>query len=212
MPPYPWPAVIGLTYIPSAVIILVFVHKALYRKELADSMSVSTGASERVPQVIWISSLDHLKRFGELPWYSKWFGLLPAGFPKVKAGLLFSPLLYFAQANLSLSQNLFTCQAFVPPTTAMKSYADLSSTLRLSLSPNQISSVTRFDMRQVLPTALPLPFIRIQATSGELHDFLVCAGSGDVSAIGRETGSLWHALAALKAAASRRTPNGAVWR
>ena len=39
MPPYPWPSVIGLTYIPSAVIILVFVHKALYRKELADSQS-----------------------------------------------------------------------------------------------------------------------------------------------------------------------------
>lgn len=154
-----WYAMVGLIYLLSTVTVLVFIHKALYRKELAESMKASTATPAHIPQVIWISSIDHLKRFRDLPWYSKWFGFLPAGFPKVKVGVQFSPLVYFSQANLKLTQDKLICEAFFPADTALKSYANLSSGLRLMLSPDQLSSVSRFDMRQVLPTALPLPFM-----------------------------------------------------
>jgi len=201
MPPYPWPAVIGLTYIPLGVVFLVFVHRKIYKKELADSQiprHLGSNAPASVPGVIWISSLHHLKRFRDLPWYANWFGLLPDGFPRVRAGLLFNPLLYSAQATLSLDGGSFKCSAFVPsPHQGLKSYSNLASDFHLHLVPNQVLSVSRFDMRQIVPAALPLPFIRIQTTSGELNDLLVCAGSDDVSAIGRETESLWHALSAF---------------
>ena len=98
---------------------------------------------------------------------------------------------------LSLNGGNFKCSAFVPAPNGIKSYANLASDLRLSFVPNQVLSVSRFDMREIVPTALPLPFIRIQTKTGELQDFLICAGSEDVSKIARETESLWHALGAF---------------
>ena len=172
----------------------------MYRKELAASQTsgyVGVRAPASLPAVAWISSLDHLQRFRDLPWYGKWFGLLPKGFPKVMAGLLFNPLLYFAHGTLSLDGGSLKCSAFLPAPKGLKSYANLDSDLRLSFAPDQVLSVIRFDMRQIVPTALPLPFIRIQTASGELQDFLVCAGSDDLSAIGRETAGLWYALVAF---------------
>ncbi len=162
MPPYPWPAVIGLTYIPLAVVLLVFVHKRMYWKELAASQTsgyVGVRAPASLPAVAWISSLDHLQRFRDLPWYGKWFGLLPKGFPKVMAGLLFNPLLYFAHGALSLDGGSLKCSAFLPAPKGLKSYANLDSDLRLSFAPDQVLSVIRFDMRQIVPTALPLPLV-----------------------------------------------------
>ena len=201
MPPYPWPAVIGLTYIPLAVCFLVFVHKRMYRRELAAIQTSckypGVAASAHLPEVVWISSIDHLKRFQELPWYAKWFGLLPKGFPKVRAGLISYPLLYFAQGMLSLNGDSFKFSARFPIPEGTKSYANLATDLRLSLAPNQVLSVSRFDMRQIASTATPLPFIRVQTTSGELQDFLVCAGATDVSLIARQTESLWFALGAF---------------
>jgi hypothetical protein len=169
----PWRSKVGLIYMPSAIVILVFIHKALYRRELAESMR-DVQVSGPLPEIVWISSVDHLRRFGALPWYSKWFGFLPAGFPKIKAGVLFSPLVYFAQVRIKITRDLLTCEAIDPDSGF---YENLSSSLRLNLTPGQLSNVSRFDMRQVLPTALPLPFIHIQTTSGEWKDLLICAGS-----------------------------------
>jgi hypothetical protein len=206
MPPYPWPAVIGLTYIPLAVVFVVLVAKRMYRKELAGSQASSprgqTSATLTL-DTVWISSVDYLKRFHALPWYAKWFGLLPEGFPRVRAGLFSSPLVYFAQGILNLSADRFEFSARFPTPTATKSYANLESDLRLSFAPNQVLSVRRFDMRQVAPVAIALPFIRIQAASGELQDFLVCAGSRDVSAIARETDNLFFALSAFVSKAKK---------
>lgn len=200
MPPYPWPAVIGLTYFPLAVAFLVFVHKRMYRKELAASQtSIGRGptSSMLTLDTVWISSVDHLKRFQSLPWYSKRLGLLPREFPKVRAGLLYSPLVYFAQGILSLSADRFEFSARFPALQFAKVCVNLATDLRLNFAPNQVLSAWRFDMRQIAPTAIPLPFIRIQAASGELQDFLVCVGSSDVSVIARETENLFFALGAF---------------
>jgi hypothetical protein len=200
MPPYPWPAVIGLTYFPLAVGFLVFVHKKMYRKELAASQTSSRRGSTSpslTMDPVWISSVDHLKSFHSLPWYAKRLGLLPREFPKVRAGVLYSPLVYFAQGVLSLGTDSFKFSARFPAPTATKSYANLASDLGLSFAPSQVLSVRRFDMRQIVPTGIPLPFIRVQTKSGEPQDFLVCAGSSDVSAIARDTENLFFALSAF---------------
>jgi hypothetical protein len=200
MPPYPWPAVIGLTYIPLAVALVVLVAKRMYRKESAGSQASNpqgTTSSSLTLDPVWISSADHLTRFHLLPWYAKWFGRLPKGFPKVRAGLISYPLVYFAQGTPSLRADGFKFSARFPTPTATKSYANLDSNLRLGFAPNQLLSVRRFDMRQIAPRAIPLPFIRIQTTSGELQDFLVCPGSSDVSAIAREAENLFFALGAF---------------
>src|SRR6266702_962972 len=200
MPPYPWPAVIGLTYMFIALTVFVIVAKKMYRKELAGSQ----GSSPRGPisssltlDSVWVSSVDHLRRFQSLPWYAKWFGLLPKGFPRVKAGLISYPLVYFGQGILSLSADRFEFSARFPAPRTAKTYANLATDLRLSLAPNQVLSVSRFDMSQIASTATPLPFIGLQTTSGELQDFLVCAGATDVSLIARQTESLWFALGAF---------------
>jgi len=139
-----------------------------------------------------------------LPWYAKWFGLLPRNFPKVRAGLISYPLVYFAQGILSLNADRFEFSARFPAATATKSYANLASDLWLSFAPNQVLSVRRFDMRQITPRAIPLPFIRIQTTSGELQDFLACAGSSDAVLTARETENVFFALGVFMSKAKKR--------
>ena len=83
--PYPWPAVIGLTYIPLAVVLLVFVHKRMYRKELAASQTsgyVGVRAPASLPAVAWISSLDHLQRFVTYLGTANGLGFCPRVFPR----------------------------------------------------------------------------------------------------------------------------------
>jgi hypothetical protein len=206
LPPNPWPAVIFLSYL----FVGYFVVRAILRRRpnqsLADSQSsnsLEVTASVSVPKVVWISSLEHLQRFRELPWYRKWSGLLPSCFPRVRLGIISYPLIYFAQGTLNLNGSDLKLSTFVPPSDGMKVYANLVSDLQLSLSPDQVRYVTRFDMRQIVRTALPVPFIRIQTITHDLPDFLVCSGSGDMSVITRETENLWYALAAF--VSKRRT-------
>ena len=113
-PPYPW---IGLIYMPLAVVVLVLVHKKMHREELGRSQASSPRnptSSTLTVDVVWISSVDHLRRFHSWPWYAKWPGLLPKEFPKVRAGLISYPLVYFAQGSLSLSADRFEFSAGVP--------------------------------------------------------------------------------------------------
>jgi hypothetical protein len=189
-----WPGLVGLAYTVLGVSFLVFMHKRLYAKELAAAQASNLPISTHVPEIVWISSVEHLRHFRDLPPYAKWFGFVPKGFPKVRAGLLYYPLLYFAQANLNLNGNSFQLSAFAPASEGIKAYANLIFDLRLSFEPGDVLSVSRFDMKQVMLTDLPLPFIRVQTRRGQLRDFLVCAGSNNPSLIIRETENLWFAL------------------
>lgn len=192
-----WPGLVALAYIVLGVSFLVFMHKRMYAKELAAAQASNLPISTHLPEIVWISSVEHLRRFRDLPRYAKWFGIVPKGFPKVRAGLLYYPLLYFAQANLSLNGDRFQLSAFAPAYEGTKVYANLISDLRLSFEPAEVVSVIRFDMKQVMPTNLPLPFVRVQTTRGQMRDFLLCAGSSDPSLMAGETENLWFALGAF---------------
>jgi len=194
MPNYPWPAVIGLGYIIVGISFVIFAHDRMYQSELLASQTLSEGSYASFPNVVWVSSVEHLQRFRDLPWYAKKLGLIPEGFPVVTAGLIPFPLVYFAQAMLTLKNGYLECSTLVPEG---KSYKNLRCDLQLYLAPEQVLSVSRFDMRQVAPTEVPLPFIRVKTISPGLPDFLVCAGSPDARSIGPETERLWHALASF---------------
>lgn len=147
-------------------------------------------------EIAYVSSVAHLKRFQALPWYAKQLGFLPDDFPGVTLGGAFArpqPIVYFACGKITLSPTEFRFEARAP-VSSWKAYSNLNTDLRVVLPPDEILSVSRFDMRQVTSTPIRLPFIRIQTTTAQLRDFLVCSGTDDLSEIATETEELFSAL------------------
>ncbi|SRR6266436_1633973 len=201
LPSYPWPAVIGLGYFACGISIVVFVARRMFRRALLDD-AVSSDVDKRKSSSlaiaeIYISSVDHLRLFRSLPWYARWLGILPTGFPRVRTVFYGYPALYFATGSLSVDQGVFAISAHTVSSGQRGPYKDLAPQFRLTVTPNEITSIQRFDMREIVKTDTPLPFLRIQTTSGVVRDLLVCSASRDIEAMRQETENLWFALGRL---------------
>lgn len=152
----------------------------------------------------WISSAAHLARFQDLSWSAKTFGNVPDDFPTLWLESRRYPILYFASGTLIVDPNRLVFAAHDPSTASKltlvnKVYSNLNDALRFTLTPEQILSVARFDMSQVGSFPMPLPFLHVQASAGDISDFLVCAGSDDPSEIGAITEDLYVALQSFTA-------------
>jgi hypothetical protein len=120
-------------------------------------------------------------------------GCVPDDFPFVTIGTRSAPLVYYSRGDLFLSQAELKFAAR-PPQSSTKFYANLNTDLQFRFAPDQIVSVSRFDMREVTTAPVRLPFLRIRTSSGALRDFLICSGSEDLSALATETEDLFCAL------------------
>ena len=213
LPPYPWPAVIGITYFVCGIGTVVVIAKRMFRQALQDA-AVLSGAPEVSSsgitlREIYISSPDYLELFNSLPWYGKWFGILPSGFPRIRAGFVSHPAVYFASGSLSITQDQLTVSAATLSSDPRGPHGNLVPGFQLTIAAIQISSVKRFDMRQILRGSIPLPFLRVQTTTGALRDFLVCSGSRDLATMVRETENLWFSLGVFRARATSAATRGA---
>ena len=141
----------------------------------------------------WVSSVEHLERFRTLPWY-KWLGVVPAGFPSIRTGLMNFPLVYFARGLFKLENDELHFYAATPLPEFMKTYSDLNDGLQLQISSNQITSVERYHMNQAALSIYNLPFIRVKSANALLPDFLICSGADNLYAIRTYTEDLWLAM------------------
>jgi hypothetical protein len=198
-----WVPLVGLAYVLLGIRACMVESRRLYNRELSALTQEQIDQSRRtydrpdfpalkIP-IAYLSSLDHLKQFQALPWYAKFFGRVPEGFPFVMIGRSAAPLVYVAQGELTLcpAELKFAARQPVSP---LKTYFNLKNELQFRLAPDPIVSVMRFDMREVTTAPIRFPFLRIRASDGILRDFLICNGSEDLSAIPGQTEDLLCAL------------------
>jgi hypothetical protein len=198
-----WFGLVGLVYMIGGIWLCVILTRKMFNKQLTTlAPDVVTRVQETYGrsdfpaltiEMAYISSLDPLKRFQSLPWYTKQLGIMLGDFPTVIAGGRSYPIVYFASGPITLSPKefKFVARATVGP---WKSYSNLNLDLRLDFNPEEVLSMGRFDMYQVTSASVRFPFIRVQTTAAELQDFLVCSGADDLTEAAAETEELLVAL------------------
>jgi hypothetical protein len=212
LPPYPWPAVIGIPYFVCGITTVVVVAKRMFRQALRDVAALSgppEGSSSGITlREIYISSPDHLEMFNSLPWYGKWFGILPSGFPRIRVGFRSYPAVYFASGSLGITQDQLTVSAATLSSDPRGPHGNLVPGFQLTIAATEVISVQRFDMQQILKRSTPLPFLRVQTTTGVLRDFLLCSGSPDLTTMVHETENLWFSLGRFEARGTSTATRG----
>jgi hypothetical protein len=144
---------------------------------------------------VWISSIEHLERFRELPWY-KVLGLVPVGFPRVRIGFQNYPVVYLSRGLLEVDGEL-CFRAVVEAPRLMRSYSNLEDDLQFRLTRSDIVGIEPYKMTQAILSHFNLPFLRIRSNVGTLQDFLICAGGTNMSVIRVESQRLEVALMAF---------------
>lgn len=198
-----WFPLFGLAYLILGIWVCIILSRKLFNKALG---SLSSGQAEQSRRAygrpnfppltlgtVYVSSVTHLEQFKALPWYAKQLGRVPDDFPFVTIGARSVPLVYFRRGELTLNQAELKFVAR-QPVISMKAYFNLKLDLQFGFTPDEILSVTRFDMRQATSAPVRLPFVRVCTARGNRRDFLVCSRSEDLSAIARETEDLFCAL------------------
>ena len=203
--PHPprWLGLVGLVYMIGGIWVCVILTRKMFNRQLTTLTSnviaqsqQTYGRSDFTTLAIanaYVSSIDHLERFQSLPWYAKQLGIQLGDFPTVTEGARSYPIVYFASGPLTLSPAEFKLIARMP-VDSLKSYSNLNVDLRFNFHPDEILSVSRFDMASVTSASIRLPFLRVQTRDRELLDFLVCCGSEDLTEVATQTEELLIAL------------------
>lgn len=171
---------------------------------------------------VWITSIAHLEALSrihrETPLWRELLGLyrLPPGFPYVQASLGFSPFdkvpqiaLRSGEIHLGNGRVTFAGRPFrIPLFRVFNIPPDGTFSLRF----DELTAVERFDFILPVSRYFTFPFVRLRSTrSGELADFLLCAGGYAFQMRRIQKRSLMLLDALQRAAAGGSAPFGTSW-
>jgi hypothetical protein len=137
---------------------------------------------------IWISSVEHLDEFNAITksnsWLKKIFGnnKIPPGFPQVRMGAKYIPVVFFAKGSLQLFERQieFHPNRFEPENG--KVYRNLNIDFRFEL-PYKSIEISSYSNPKPFMGAFNIQWLKLSGTNGDFPDILLSSGGTRMSHI-----------------------------